>query len=553
LADPLVEQEGDAPARPRTGSRDSLVLWALVAIGVALRARQFFGDPALFIDEVNLARNIAARSYASLLGPLDFGQVAPPGFLLAERFFWSLLHTDWSLRLVPFAGAIASLFLFRALATRALEGIAVPLAVGAFAVGVPFIKYGGWVKQYSTDVALALLVMLLAANLLESAAGRWGRCALAGLAGVLAVWCSNTAVFVVAGVGAALGALALSGRLPDRRRKVSLVLVPWAVGAAAAVIAAWRTVAPETMAYMKEYWAHGFPTWTRHDLAWPWRALTGVFGGPGLGYQWASVFALLALAGFLFLWRGRRAMALVAMGPVVVTLAAAAAHVYPFVDRLILFLTPAFLIAAAAGAAESVVWLRSRSRVAAAALLLLVLFPPLRRIIAGHPAYWSMDPRPVFESLAAHRRPGDTVFLWHEAVPFLAWYGPRYGLTPGEFVRGGCWWTEPRRFLRDLDPLRGRSRVWLVPPWAWFDLGPVKTMFQYVDVIGVRGEELPLAPGTRKPIRAWLYDFSDSTRLARASADTFPEVEGPVARFHVTDCTMPYSEARGTASSTPGR
>src|SRR5262245_34190114 len=100
--------------------REALV-WVFVAIGIALRTWQMAGGASLWLDELDVARNIAQRSYAGLLRPLDYGQVAPPILLIVMKALWSLLgRADWTLRILPFAGAIASVFLFRSLARRTL-------------------------------------------------------------------------------------------------------------------------------------------------------------------------------------------------------------------------------------------------------------------------------------------------------------------------------------------------------------------------------------------------------------------------------------------------
>jgi hypothetical protein len=539
---PGVVAQAAGTTRPWAGQSSDRAIWGLVAIGVGLRVWQYAGFTSLLFDEINLARNIAERSYAALLKPLDYGQVAPAGFLLVERLFWSLFHTDWSLRLVPLVGAIAALFLFRALALRVLTGVAVPFAVATFAVGLPFVGYGSQVKQYSTDVALALVILLMTAGLLERTDGGGGRRhGLAGLAGFLAVWFSNTAVFVVAGAGVALAALVLAGRIAESRRLTLLTLVPWTVGAIAAVALSLHSVSPKTMAYMKEFWSGGFapsPLWTVENLAWRWRTLRGVFGMPdGLRYPFlTSVYTLLAVGGFVRLWRVRHPMTLVLAGPIVASFVAAEAHLFPFAGRLVLFLTPVFLLMAASAAGLAVEWLGSRSRPTSAALALIFLAPPLvgtsARTIAELAGHRAPSRRQVYTWLMNHRHEGDAMLVWYRAAPALAWYGASYGLTTGDIVRGGCWPGEPRGFLRDLDRMRGRPRVWLLVEPSGME--EVKLMIRYADLIGVRHDGSYSEP---VGLQVWLYDFSDSTRLQRASAASFPVSLPPAARFRVIACT----------------
>lgn len=531
-------------ASPQSRSGDAL-LWVLVAAGIALRCWQFAGNASLSIDEIALARNLVERGYLGLLQPLDYGQAAPPGFLLLERLVWSWFHTDWSLRVIPFASGLASLFLFRALARRTLEGFAVPLAVGAFAVGFPLILYGAQAKQYSSDVAVAIGLLLLAVRLIGGPPANRREYGFAGLAGFLAVWFSNSAVFVVAGLGAALLLLNLRGE-PPGRRLILLTLVPWAAGAIAAILFGRHAIAPSTMAYFKEFWLEGFaplPT-TGYQLSWPWRALEEVFGNRGLRYRLPSLYIVLALLGLLVLFRRRRALALLLAGPVAMALAAAVLQQYPFTDRMVLFLSPSFLIAMAVGATESARWLKTHSPVVAQGFLLLVLAIPLERIVRSHPVYRTQESRPLFEWVAARSRLDDPMFVWYRAGPHFGWYAPRYGLTNRGTVAGGCWVTTPRRFLEDLDRVRGRARVWLIV--AGLAAPEAQLLLRYADSIGVQQEGLRIAgsvPGFG-PMAAWLYDLSDPKRLLQASAADFEVPPASRRKASAMACTVGPLSAR---------
>src|SRR5579872_3650981 len=104
------------------------ILWGVLVIGIGLRAWEFLGSRSLAFDEINLVRNVAERDWIGLLHPLSYGQVAPVGFVLLLRLCWKIFGTDWGLRVIPFMAGIGSLFLFRALARRIVQG---PAAVAA--------------------------------------------------------------------------------------------------------------------------------------------------------------------------------------------------------------------------------------------------------------------------------------------------------------------------------------------------------------------------------------------------------------------------------------
>ena len=507
-----------------------LVLWGLVALGVLLRAVQYAGNAAFQIDEIALARNIAGRGSRALLNPLDYGQVAPWGFLLLQRLLWSAFRSDWSLRVIPFAASILALVGFRALARRTLPALGAALAVGAFAFGLPFIMYGAWVKQYSSDIAISVGLLLLAVRLVEArrdgVTPGW-----TGLAGVVAVWFSSSAAIVLAGSAMALGVLAVSGRLPHGRRVIGVVVIPWLVAATAGWAAASHTVPPLTLRYLQEYWAEGFPPgplWTGRGLTWLLQRPSAVFGGEwqrmgGLHYPFPSAYGLLAIAGFAVFWRRRRAMAVLLLGPVLLTVGAAVAHRYPVEGRLTLFLTPVVLLAAAAAADAIASWLGSPAPAVGLAFLLVLAAPPLATIARDPPVYRFGESRTLVGWLAARRRPDDVLVVAARWVPELEWYGTSAGILRGRVVRASCWPADPRTLLREMDQARGSRRVWLVT--ARGSSPDEDLMRSYADSIGVRQDEAVQVRGGRTTVtllEASRYDFSDGARLARWSAETLP-------------------------------
>jgi uncharacterized membrane protein len=115
---------------------------------------------------------------------LDNKQGAPLGVLLLERFFaqhWG--SSKYVLRLLPLLAGIVSLFLFHAVAKRAVCPAAVPIALGLFAIAPALIHYSSEATQSPTT---------------------WGnlRIAVLGLIGTVAIWFSPSAMFVLAGIGA---------------------------------------------------------------------------------------------------------------------------------------------------------------------------------------------------------------------------------------------------------------------------------------------------------------------------------------------------------------
>lgn len=138
------------------------LVWFVISVGIFLRVVQYLLDRSLWIDEAFVALNIINRSYAELLQPLDYNQGAPFGFLVIEKFIVQVFgDSEYSLRLLPFISGIAALFLFYWVARRLSNWSTTVIALALFALCDRAIYYSAEVKQYSSDVAIALILYLL--------------------------------------------------------------------------------------------------------------------------------------------------------------------------------------------------------------------------------------------------------------------------------------------------------------------------------------------------------------------------------------------------------
>src|ERR1700730_12530170 len=197
--------------------------WLIIFFGVLLRLTQYLSNRSLWLDEANLALNIVSRSFLQLPKPLDNNQGAPIGFLMLERSAVQLFGPgEYALRLFPFLCGLISLLLFHRLARQSVTPKAVPIALGLFATSAPLIYYSSEVKQYSGDVAIAL-VLWSAAMYYASCRLTLGRVVLFGILGAVSVWFSHPATFVLAGIGISLVLFCRPEDRWERARKLSII------------------------------------------------------------------------------------------------------------------------------------------------------------------------------------------------------------------------------------------------------------------------------------------------------------------------------------------
>src|SRR6185295_2550806 len=253
---------------------------ALLAIllGVGLRLWQYFANPSLWVDEAAVARNVLDRGVVQLLGRLDYGQVAPPGFLLGVKLSAALFGgSEYALRLVPLFAGLAGLFLFYFVAREILRPVGTIVATVLFSLAVPLIFFSANLKQYSSDVAVTLLVLAFALRIRRSILTL-------GSAGAYVLWIalclflSQAVVFATTIAGAVLLVDALVQRRSDRRLRFALVGL-WALAVLAAVAHGRSVLSPMDETYLHRFWASGFLP--RHGtVAWVWATARSVFAAP---------------------------------------------------------------------------------------------------------------------------------------------------------------------------------------------------------------------------------------------------------------------------------
>lgn len=462
-----LKRAADAATRAAPGWPRMLLLVSLV-VGTLLRVFQFAGNRSLWLDEALTARNVLERGWAGMLVQLGGEQVAAPGFLLTLKALATVLgSSELILRLPALAGGVAALLLFPRAAARWLRPAGVAWGTALLAVLPHAVYFASEVKPYSLDL-LAGVAALLLAPVTDARGRRPGVWPFVGMA-ACAVWFSFPAVFVLAAVAGA--AVLEQGGMRERMRAA----LPHLAWAASFVVVYLLTRSGQTD-YMKAWWDSGFaplPPTTLRDLAWYPETLLRLFrdpmgrydSAPG-GQLWQPAAALAAAGvGAFALLRARSRLLLVGAVLAAALLTASALKLFPLGadrpggGRVLLFLAAPVALLVGAG----LEWLGARRRglPLAAAAGLLILFPLLRGVVSMTP-HGRVEIRPLVQYLAQHRRPGDRIYVYYQAVPAFRYYAQRYGIRDDEWTPGRCERLTPRRYIDDIRQMEGQPRVWTV-------------------------------------------------------------------------------------------
>ncbi len=467
---PRISPTGGAllSADPGVGRRWPIrwMVLGAVVFGVICRLSQYAVNTSLWHDEAFVALNVLHKSFAELLGPLDWHEAAPPGFLVLEKLAVSTLgRSEYAFRLIPFLAGLAGLICFAGMARRVLgNGLEAFWAVLLLAASSKLIGQANEAKHFTLDVLWAVLLGWLAIRIWHLHAP--GRSLLAwGALGAIGLWLSFASLFVFVGTSLALVPRVLRGwRWQERTAYLAANLaVLTALGFLLGPIRAQAT------GQLLTFWVRigAFPD-TRSlgtFASWMWRSHLGL-----VGFFWHNVGALLlalALLGTIRLSRtGRQPELFLLVLPVWMALAASLLHRWPFgANQHMVFAAPAVFLLIAEGTETLRSWL-GRWHVSAGWLLVaLVLLPGIfeagQRIVSPSRKH---ELRPVIQFVQRHLEPGDQVLVFDPvAVEFYAGRDfPRSSVEAQSAAR--VWFISIRAGYKDysitakdvLDRLRAR-------------------------------------------------------------------------------------------------
>ena len=443
----------------------------LLAVGfltVAAGALRFYGlgSRPLWFDEAVLYGISRASSMAELIIRNAELNSAPPLFALLLRALMPLGDSEWTLRLLPWAGGVAAIpaiyFLARQFAART------PAYFSAFVVAITStqIEYSQQLREYSLTFVVAALIMALLVRLTRRPA--WSNVALLMLVMAVGIFLQYGLVLLILGLDAVFLVVVITAKRSTGRRWGGWIAVQ------AAILVAGLAV---YLLALRGQWAPGFGGGAG-------KYLVGTYGAGSAGsvvrlaaantldllsFAFPGRFSFLVL-GLLFLI-GLLASALESrrtgdygpltylLVPVLLALAAASFKLYPYGGiRQDMFLLPMVYVFAGLGLG----WLlHAKHRQAVAIIVALLAVAGALNPIAR---YWRTpgpeDLRPVVAALDSSFREGDRIYVYYGAQPGFAYYHRRHleAQVDGTENRNA-----PEAYLAEVESLLDlHSRVWMV-------------------------------------------------------------------------------------------
>ena len=420
-----------------------------------------------------LALNLMQRDFTGLLAPLDRHQMAPIAYLWAVKALATVTGSgERSLRVVALFAGVAAMIAVWLLTRRVFGSWTAAASCALIALSPGPIYYSNEVKPYSSDTLVAATLILVGTRLTRESCWGWPTAVAVAVAGSLAVSCSLTAPFTLAGLGLALGLA--SWRRADWRELGLLALVGVTWVATWAAVLHLATLGP-ARSYQREYWRDHFlnlspysPRQLMFTAVTSVRAVTTPFGSPTEYWPNAYRFtvltiAVLALVGAVALARRREwaMFALFVAGPAA-GLLAAAFHQYPIEDRLWQFTVPAMVGLASGGLA----YLDSRGPLKPALMVgaVILIWPLMGALQTLRSPAEREDVVTVLHTLSQEAKAGDTIYVWKSSSAQLEYYrSTRPTLWPADVrIVPGPGGLSSSNYLADIGALCHQTRVWLV-------------------------------------------------------------------------------------------
>ena len=464
-----IQTEAGRGRRVDWSRQASLCGWVIVAAGTLLRLRQYLVDRSLWRDEAALVYNLLHRGYLGFTKPLAFEQGTPAGFYVVEKAVSQVFGTsELALRAVPLVCGVGALVLAFLLVRRHLDAPTGLVALVLCATSPSLIYFASEVKQYSTDALVALVILLATSTTWRRDYDRRS-CLWLALAGMVGLLFSHAALFVLVGVGPVLACPLLRPRDLTRLRRLIAVGAAWVATWVVVYLSFDRNL--QNDAFLRNFWSEAFlpiPP-TTHDGLHRWSsALSTLFGMLSGNDKLVWLLGPLAIVGIVSLWRRERGVLIVLVVPWVTVVVASSRQLYPATERLVLFLIPFLAVVVAAGTVAVANWAAERMALLGPAIIAVVL------IVSGSVAlhrFGSPQPveelRPLLEQLHAQVRPGDTIYVAETAVPAFDYYEGRLGFAGAHVVLGSASIDDTRGVMREVAPLAGSNRVWLVTSAYW--------------------------------------------------------------------------------------
>jgi hypothetical protein len=422
----------------------TIAIWLILALGIFVRLYHFFYNRSLWEDEIYLSEGIVNRTFTEILTkPLPYLQKAPLGYLLISKVFTVLFgNQEMALRLYSCICGVVSLFVFVPVARHYLNSLGVIIALTLLAFSPPLVYHSVEAKPYGTELLATILILRLYLKYQNQTQLRqllaWG------IFGAIIIWFVYPGIFVLAATGLTAAVIYLKKKNYKAILRLLLPASLWLI-----------SFGVSYLLYAREGSGSGWLVdfWQKHDSYMPVAPLPTVlwllhrmfyflhyplglswfnnWAEPGIFYKIISRMAivpiLLMVFGIRYFYQTNKRFLLLLGAALLVALAVSVLKLYPFHERLTVYLAPYILILIAGGC-EFLFTKKLSFKVLQFVLIVLLVFGPIKNTISQiiHPDlfgdYKKSYQREALLYVNKHFRSGDAVYIYRNDIPGYLFY-----------------------------------------------------------------------------------------------------------------------------------
>jgi len=436
----------------------------ILALGILIRVIQYVSNRSLWLDEAMLSSNIVNRTSLGMLQPLDKAQGAPVGFLILEKLAVLIFgQNEYSLRLLPLLSGVLALFVFYKVSKIYLKDKVVPFAVLLFSISFPLIRYSSEVKQYSTDVLVALILYLIADQFFSKKKGN-RKYIIFGFVGSLSILISHPSVFVLAGVGTVIFILYLHSGEWKEVKKLAVIYLFWIINFAIVYYFFLHDLTSQK--FLLKVWEHSFapfPPSSASKINWYFNYF--YFGNFKyfFGDQVYMIAAFLFTIGLASIFIEKNVKLAASISPAVFLLVASALRMYPAGERLVLFMISPLILITSKGAIDLISKYSGNIAILVLSIFLTFFFYPLHHAFKTIVAPIKHEEiKPAIKYVSENLKKDDTIYIYYGAVQVFEFYSKEFNFDKKKCIAGSRGRDNLNLFLDDIEKIRGKRRVWII-------------------------------------------------------------------------------------------
>lgn len=429
-----------------------IILSFVFLLGFLLRIHAYAVNNSFFLDEILLAFNVMQKNYLQLLQPLQYDQAAPFLFLYSTKLIISKFgFSELIFRLIPFLSSLASVIAFYFLCKKVFERVWVRiLALLLFCVNFQLLFYAQAFKQYSSDVLIAILILLTALSVNVEKI-KWQQALILGILSSIAFCFSFTSIFVI--IGISLVYLFYKKEF----KKTFIYILPNFFTLTWYFLLTLQTTKNNNM--LNNYWANGYNFFSPEFYSMNFNFIFTFYTYP--------LFCLfLLIAGIIWIYKSDKFKALIITSPLIITVLAGFLKIYPFERRLILFLVPIFLILVAFPLDKVKLnknYLNIITITVSSIFFLNYFIIYSCNFISGKVSYLRQGVKPLLATLIKEKQPKDILYIYYGSNKTYLYYNlllnlPKDNLYLGAMPAAENW--SPDFIVKDLSNIPKHKTIW---------------------------------------------------------------------------------------------